>query len=102
MSRTLVSFAVVAFLSSVVAVGSQNPGAQGGGRGRGGADPVALPDGNGKELVQTLCTKCHGLNLITNSWGYTRQGWETVFSSMVAVPKDQSRGLSGISRQPLP
>jgi virginiamycin B lyase len=90
MSKQLVSFAAVAFLISVVAVSGQNPGAPEGGRGRGGADPVALPDGNGKDLVQTLCTKCHGLNLITNSWGYSRQGWETVFSSMVAVPKDQS------------
>jgi virginiamycin B lyase len=90
MSKKLVSFAAVAFLISVVAVSGQNPGVQEGGRGRGGADPVALPEGNGKELVQTLCTKCHGLNLVTNSWGYSRQGWETVFSTMVAVPKDQS------------
>jgi len=35
---------------------------------------VQLPDGNGKELVQTTCAKCHALNMITNSWGNTREG----------------------------
>jgi len=44
-----------------------------------------LPEGNGKELVQTTCTRCHALNMVTNSWGNTREGWETLFSSMVAV-----------------
>jgi virginiamycin B lyase len=53
------------------------------------SQPVQLPEGTGKELVQTTCTKCHGLNFVTESWGYTKQGWEHVFRSMVAVPKDQ-------------
>ena len=51
---------------------------------------VQLPDGNGKELVQTACSKCHALNMITNSWGNTREGWQTLFSSMVELPKDQA------------
>jgi virginiamycin B lyase len=92
MSRQLISFAAVAFLCSVVVVGGQDPAVQGGrgGRGgRGGADQVTLPDGNGRQLVQTLCTRCHGLNMVTNSWGYTRQGWEELVKSMVAVPGDQ-------------
>src|SRR5262249_13781815 len=59
-------------------------------QGRGGrGQPVSLPDGPGKDLAQTTCTKCHGLNMITND-GYTRAQWITVFNTMVGVPKDQS------------
>ena len=54
-----------------------------------------LPDGAGKEAVQATCTKCHGLNMITNYWGDTRQGWETLFGSMVALPADQKATISG-------
>jgi virginiamycin B lyase len=53
-----------------------------------------LPDGKGREMVQATCTRCHGLNLITNSGGYTREGWEHVFSSMVAVPRKQAAVLA--------
>src|SRR5687768_10244680 len=60
-----------------------------------GGQPVQLPEGQGKELVQTACARCHGLNLITNSWGYTREGWEQLFSSMVALPKDQAATAAG-------
>ena len=55
---------------------------------------VQLPDGNGKELVQTTCARCHALNMITNSWGNTREGWQTLFSSMVELPKDQATLVS--------
>ena len=51
---------------------------------------VQLPDGPGKELVSTTCTKCHGLNFITNSFGFTREEWPRLFGSMVALPKDQA------------
>jgi virginiamycin B lyase len=72
--------AAIVILLSVVSVHGQ----------RGQGAPVALPDGNGKQLVETMCSKCHGLNLITGSGGHTREDWEQLFSSMVAVPKDQS------------
>src|SRR5262245_8954571 len=65
---------------------------QGQGRGRGAA--VTLPDGPGKDLAQTTCTKCHALNLVVNSGGYTREGWQTLFSTMVSLPADQSATLS--------
>ena len=51
--------------------------------------PSALPDGPGKEIVQAQCTKCHALGLIANSGGYTRQGWDDLFSTMVVLPDDQ-------------
>jgi virginiamycin B lyase len=60
---------------------------------RGGGAPIALPEGSGKALVEQTCSKCHGLNLITNS-GYTRSEWETLYTSMVAVPPDQRPVIS--------
>src|ERR1700675_4493107 len=66
------------FLSSTAPVRTQ-------GRGQ----PVQLPDGPGKEMVQTTCTECHALNLIVNSGGYTRQGWQDLFGTMVTLPNDQ-------------
>jgi len=58
--------------------------------GQRGGQPAPLPDGPGKELVSTACSRCHGLNIIANSWGYTREGWVHVFSSMVALPREES------------
>jgi virginiamycin B lyase len=58
--------------------------------GQRGGQQVQLPDGAGKELVQTTCAKCHGLNMITGSSGNTRQGWHDLIASMVALPKDQN------------
>jgi virginiamycin B lyase len=55
---------------------------------------VQLPEGNGKELVQTTCSRCHALNLVTESSGNTREGWETLFSSMVAVPKGEAAPIA--------
>jgi virginiamycin B lyase len=56
-------------------------------QGRGQA--IQLPDGPGKETVQTTCTGCHALNLIVNSGGYTREGWQELFGTMVTLPNDQ-------------
>lgn len=55
---------------------------------------VQLPEGNGKDLVSTTCTRCHALNFIVNSFGYTQAEWTHVFSAMVALPKDQSDVIS--------
>src|SRR6266850_147471 len=74
---------VAAFLGSVLPARSQ---------GRGPAP--ALPDGPGKDVVQTTCTKCHATNLIVNSGGYTQEGWVSLFSTMVAVPKAESDPLA--------
>ncbi len=44
----------------------------------------ALPEGNGKAIVQSTCGQCHGLGQVTNS-GYTREGWANVVAMMVNV-----------------
>jgi virginiamycin B lyase len=61
-------------------------------QGRGQAPP--LPDGPGKAEIQSTCTKCHATGLISNSGGYTRQGWIDLFGTMVSLPKDQSDVLA--------
>lgn len=56
---------------------------------QGRGQPLALPDGPGKDIVQAQCTKCHALGLIANAGGNTQQGWQDLFSTMVALPTDQ-------------
>jgi virginiamycin B lyase len=62
-------------------------------RSRGRGTPVALPEGSGKDVVQAQCASCHGLNLIANS-GYSRDEWITLFTTMVALPKDQADAVA--------
>src|SRR6202171_3153855 len=75
---SVVGCAMAAFFSSVLPVLAQ--GRQG--------QQVQLPEGNGKELVQTTCSQCHALNLITNA-GYSREEWPNVFGGMINLPKDK-------------
>jgi virginiamycin B lyase len=74
---------VLIFFASLALVGVAR---QGHGQGRGRGQAITLPDGPGKDAVQAQCTKCHALGLIANSGGYTRQGWEELFGTMVALP----------------
>lgn len=41
-----------------------------------------LPDGNGKEIVESACTRCHSLNQVVNA-GYTRADWQNTIAMMV-------------------
>jgi virginiamycin B lyase len=81
MSKRLIGFAVATLGLSVCAMAPML--AQRGG----GAQPT-LPDGDGKQMVQALCVGCHGLNNITQGWGYDQQGWDQLISSMVKLPTD--------------
>ncbi len=60
---------------------------------RGGT--VQLPAGAGREILQSKCTQCHGLNLITNSAGFSRDVWGALIPTMVAMPADEAGVLSG-------
>jgi len=42
-----------------------------------------LPSGNGRDMVQMICTGCHDLEPITGSVGFSRLDWETVVKSMI-------------------
>src|SRR5437764_9804403 len=52
----------------------------------------ALPDGDGKNAVQTSCVQCHELSTVTRA-GYSQQGWENAIHMMINVgaslPQDQ-------------
>ena len=54
--------------------------------------PVNLPDGPGKEAVQTYCSGCHGLARVAAS-GYPQAYWHTTVRMMlnfgVPIPQDQ-------------
>jgi virginiamycin B lyase len=86
--RSIIAVVVVGCFCSLFIFSVGRAGSQGRDQGRG--QTLALPDGPGKETVQAQCTKCHALGLIPRSGGYSRQGWEELFSTMVALPKNQS------------
>ncbi|HSG35737.1 MAG TPA: hypothetical protein VLA37_14495, partial [Sphingomonadaceae bacterium] len=56
--------------------------------------PSRLPDGDGKDRVEAVCTACHQAREILNSSGYGREGWKELTSTMIdlsSAPEDQER-----------
>ena len=49
----------------------------------------SLPRERAVSKSRRPCTRCHGLNMITNSWGYTKEGWQDRIATMVKLPSDQ-------------
>jgi virginiamycin B lyase len=49
-----------------------------------GRAAVQLPDGEGKEIVQTACAACHSLGNITNA-GHSVEEWKTTVAMMLNV-----------------
>jgi virginiamycin B lyase len=47
------------------------------------AQAPRLPDGTGKQLVESLCTGCHQTDQITRSSGYTADGWKELAATMI-------------------
>jgi virginiamycin B lyase len=54
--------------------------------------PAELPEGDGKPLVQNLCTACHDTNQITRSSGYTREGWRELIQTMIDLSGNPAGG----------
>ncbi|MGH7796810.1 MAG: virginiamycin B lyase family protein [Candidatus Binatia bacterium] len=48
-----------------------------------GQSAAQLPEGDGKQIVQGLCTSCHETNQITRSSGYSREGWRELIQTMI-------------------
>ncbi|MBI3330287.1 MAG: hypothetical protein HYZ81_26710 [Nitrospinae bacterium] len=67
---------VAAVLCSILPAGSQTP----------------LPEGNGKQTVETFCVQCHDLSRVTRA-GYNEQGWRNNLQMMLnvgaALPTEQ-------------
>jgi virginiamycin B lyase len=78
---------VVGFVAVALAVPAQGQ--------RGGRGQVQLPAGAGQQMVQSTCGTCHGLNQIAGSAGYDQAGWEERIASMIELPADQLRTISG-------
>lgn len=45
--------------------------------------PTGLPEGAGKEQVESVCLACHRSREILNSSGYTREGWRELIGTMI-------------------
>jgi virginiamycin B lyase len=85
MSRTSLVLLAGAALALTAPVSAQR-----GGRGA----PAPLPDGDGKQIAEKLCSTCHPTSMIVGSNGYTRDGWKQLFDSMVDVPASESSVLA--------
>jgi len=53
-----------------------------------------LPEGEGRELVEIACTRCHGLGQIRGAAGYDAAGWRDLMSTMVDLPAAQASRLA--------
>jgi virginiamycin B lyase len=49
---------------------------------------ATLPDGAGKQQVESNCAACHDERQITRSSGYTRDGWKELIAAMVDLSGD--------------
>lgn len=68
-----------------------------------GQDPSALPEGPGKQLVEWVCTECHGLNYITRSAGFdSAAGWRALIESMVDLADAQAETVSAYLAEHFP
>jgi virginiamycin B lyase len=47
------------------------------------AQAQGLPEGEGREVVEAICTACHQTNMITGSSGYTHDQWKELFGYMI-------------------
>jgi virginiamycin B lyase len=48
-----------------------------------GKPAASLPDGQGRQLVEGICSSCHALQLISSSSGYTREHWKELIGYMI-------------------
>ena len=90
MSRFLSVLLTSALFCATVTVAVQGQGRQ---RGR-EQQAATLPDGPGKDVVDSACGACHGVNQITRSAGYDRNGWQELIGSMVKLPDAQLASAS--------
>ncbi len=47
------------------------------------ASAHALPEGDGKSLVEGVCSSCHRASIIERSSGYAREDWQFLASTMI-------------------
>jgi virginiamycin B lyase len=87
MRRIVLAGAVIGLVATVAAYAQQAGRGPAPGRGRG--QQIQLPDGAGRDMVQSMCIACHQLNVIAGAAGYDRKGWRDLVTTMVALPDPQ-------------
>jgi len=53
-----------------------------------------LPEGEGRDLVEAVCTGCHQTNQVLRSSGYTAEGWKDLTATMIDLsggPEEQQK-----------
>ena len=50
-----------------------------------------LPDGDGREAIQTMCSGCHAVNRIERSMGYSREHWLALMDTMIDLSDDPQK-----------
>lgn len=68
-----------------------------------GAAAQRLPDGEGRHLVESLCTSCHGVTNITRSAGFDSAGeWRDLIDTMIDLADAQAGTISGYLAEHFP
>jgi cytochrome c5 len=66
--------------------------------GLGVANPVHLPDGEGRKVVEAACGSCHGLELVTTK-RLSNHEWQEIVNAMIdrgaALTRDQAVSVVG-------
>lgn len=52
---------------------------------------AGLPEGEGREAVQAMCSGCHDVSRIDNGLGYSREHWLALMDSMIDLSGDKSQ-----------
>lgn len=55
--------------------------------------PAELAVGDGREMVEAVCTSCHNVNMITRSGGYTHGHWDALIATMVELQETQKSAV---------
>lgn len=68
-----------------------------------GRSPQALPEGSGKQLVQTLCSTCHSTATISRAAGFdSADQWRELFSTMIALSDAQANTIAAYLAEHFP
>ena len=57
----------------------------------GAAAAQTLPEGEGRALVESVCSACHPTTQLTRSAGYTAEGWQALTATMIDLSADPAR-----------
>jgi len=95
LSTALIGAAVLAAIGLTYGLASQSEAQT-------GVRRAALVEAPGRETVQAMCSSCHGVNVITQSSGYSRSQWAALIATMVDLQEPQKSEVLGYLAQHYP